>query len=124
MTSKEELFDEMKEQRDQFSSLVDKALGQRDEYKKLRDDLRKLLEEAIALANDYREQRESFEEELEIVEGKYLTEARNYANLRVEYEDLKQDSWSAWEVGLLVTAVGIVAIAAGAGTTALVYELK
>lgn len=116
----EELFPTLVEERDAFRDLVDKYKAQRDEYKAIRDSLQDLLNVSLRLQEDYREQRENMEAELEIVEQKYLDEARRAAEMEAKYED----AWSDWEVGLFSAGVGAVAILIGVGVTALAYELK
>jgi len=116
----EELFPTVVDERDAFRDLVNKYKAQRDEYKALRDSLQDLLNVSIELQEDYREQREGMEAELEIVEQKYLDEARRAAEMEARYEN----AWSDWEVGLFSAGIGAVAILVGVGATALIYELK
>lgn len=116
----EELLPTVVEQRDSFRDLVDRYKTQRDEYKILRDSLQDLLNVSLNLQEAYQVQRESMEQELAIVEQKYLDEARNSAEMEAKYAN----AWSDWEVGLFSVGIGSVAILTGVGLTALIYELK
>jgi len=116
----EELLPTVVEQRDAFRDLVDKYKAQRDEYKVLRDSLRDLLDVSLNLQKDYQAQREDMEQELAIVEKKYLDEARHAAEMEAKYGN----AWSDWEVGLFSAGIGSVAILTGVGLAALIYELK
>lgn len=99
--------------------LVNKYQSQRDEYKLLRDSLQDLLGASLKLQEDYRVQREHTEDELVIVEAKYLTEARRV----VEMEAQLEGTWSDWEVALFTGGVSATALLVGAGVTALVFEV-
>lgn len=120
LLDKEELVEELVKQRDSYQDLVDKYKNQRDEYKALRESLQDLLDNTIDLLDEYKDQRERTEEELVIVENKYLDEARRNAELEGELDG----SWATWEVGLLSAGIGAVCILVGVGIAAITYEVK
>lgn len=124
LVKKESQFDRILKERNQFRDLVQKLSEKLQDYKDLSDELASSLSEAVVLSNQYQSQRDRFEEELVIVEEKYLDEQREKAKLEARYEALKSESWSTWEVGLLSAGVGLAAVLVGVGATALVFEFK
>jgi hypothetical protein len=120
LLQKEELFDEVKGQRDEYSVLLDRMQQQRNAYQDLNKELQSLLDLSIVLREDYKKQREDMEKELEVVREDYKQHLVDYAELQAE----AGEGWSPLEVGLLTGGVAILSGLAGVGIYAIVQAVR
>lgn len=104
LVEKDDLFDEVLNERNEYKKLLDDLEKNSEAYEALIADLKDLLKESSVIRDEYKSQRDGYESDLINLESKYG-----------ELLDEQNDSWSTLEVVILTSGTVILSVFAGVG---------